>query len=92
MMVVLGSVIFLLLLCSAFAVVVYENWKKRIFRLTLVLSALFGIFAGIIVGGIQNPAETFLTGFFIGYGLVWLIYLVVGFVRRGFASKSDPKR
>ena len=64
------------------------NWKKGFFRLTLVLSVLFGIFAGITNAEIQDSADAFLIGFFISFGLVWLVYFMVGFVIKGFASKK----
>lgn len=63
------------------------NWKKGFFRLTLVLSVLFGTFAGIANAEIQDSGGAFLIGFFISFGLVWFIYLAISFVIKGFASK-----
>ena len=64
------------------------NWKKGFFRLTLVLSILFGIFSGIATGVIYDSGKAFLTGFFAFFGLVWLMYFAVSFVIKGFASAS----
>ena len=64
------------------------NWKKGFFRLTLVLSILFGIFAGIANGVIYDSGRAFLVGFFAFFGLVWLIYFAISFVIKGFASKK----
>lgn len=61
------------------------NWKKGLFRLTLVFSVLFGIFAAAV--GIQNSYIDFLQNFLIFFALTWLIYFAIGFVIRGFASK-----
>ena len=59
-------------------------------RLTLVLSVLFSILAGIVNAGLHNhpSVEVFLPAFFIVFGLTWLVYFMVGFVIRGFASKK----
>ena len=65
----------------------FINWKKGFFRLTLVLSVLFGVFAGIVNAEIHDSVEAFLAGFFIFYVLTWFVYLAAGFVMRGFASK-----
>ena len=64
------------------------NWKKGFFRLTLVLSVLFGIFAGITNGVIYDSGKAFLVGFFAFFGLIWLVYFAVSFVIKGFASKK----
>lgn len=64
------------------------NWKKGIFRLTLVFSVLFGIFAAFINSEIQNSYIDFLENFFIFFALTWIIYFAIGFVIRGFASKE----
>ena len=66
----------------------FINWKKGFFRLTLVLSILFGVFAGIINAEAYDSGGAFLAGFFVFFGLTWLIYLAIGFVIRGFASKK----
>jgi hypothetical protein len=66
----------------------FINWKKGVFRLTLVLSILFGIFSGIANAKIYDSGEAFLAGFFAFFGLIWLIYFAIGFVIRGFASKK----
>ena len=63
------------------------NWKKGIFRLILVLSILFGIFSGTINAETHGSSDAFFVGFFIFFGLTWLIYFAVGFVIRGFTSK-----
>ena len=65
----------------------FINWKKGLFRLTLVLSVLFGLFAGIINAEVYDFGGAFLAGFFVFLGLTWLIYFAIGFVVRGFASK-----
>ena len=65
----------------------FINWKRGFFRLTLVLSILFGIFAGIINAEVYDSGGAFLAGFFVFFGLTWLIYFGIGFVVRGFASK-----
>ena len=65
----------------------FINWKKGFFRLTLVLSVLLGIFAGIINAEIYDSGGAFLAGFFVFFGLTWLVYFAVGFVIRGFASE-----
>ncbi len=64
------------------------NWKKGIFRLTLVLSILFGVFAGMAGVEVSNSSGVFLAGFFIFFGLTWVIYFALGFVIRGFTSKK----
>ena len=65
----------------------FINWKKGFFRLTLVLSVLLGIFAGIINAEVYDSGGAFLAGFFVFFGMTWLIYFAIGFVIRGFASK-----
>ena len=64
------------------------NWKKGVFRLTLVLSVFFGIFSGIGNAAIRDSHGAFLIGFFISFGLVWLVYFALSFVIKGFASKK----
>lgn len=64
------------------------NWKKGIFRLTLVFSLLFGIFSGIINANIHDSGGAFLEAFFMFFALTWIIYFATGFVIRGFASKK----
>jgi len=64
------------------------NWKKGLFRLTLVFSVLFGVFAAFANGETRNSYLGFLESFFIFFGLTWLIYFSVGFVIRGFESKK----
>ena len=64
------------------------NWKKGVFRLTLVFSVLFGIFSGMINAAIHGSSGAFLAAFFIFFGLTWLIYFATIFVIRGFASKK----
>ena len=66
----------------------FINWKKGFFRLTLVLSILFGIFSGIANAAIYDSSRAFLAGFFACFGLIWLIYFAIGFVIKGFASKK----
>ena len=68
----------------------FINWKKGLFRLTLVLSVLFGVFSGIVNTEHNriDSVEIFLEGFFIFFALTWLVYFMVGFVIRGFASKK----
>ena len=65
----------------------FINWKKGFFRLTLVLSVLLGIFAGIINAEVYDSGGAFLAGFFVFFGMTWFIYFAIGFVVRGFASK-----
>ena len=69
----------------------FINWKKGFFRLTLVLSILFGIFSGIANAETYDSGGAFLAGFFAFFGLIWLIYFAISFVIRGFASKSNAK-
>ena len=64
------------------------NWKKGIFRLTLVFSVLFGIFAALINAETRNSPGDFLMSVLIFFAMTWLIYFAVGFVIRGFASKK----
>ena len=66
----------------------FINWKKGFFRLTLVLSVLFGIFSAIANAAIYDSGGAFLAGFFAFFGLIWLIYFAISFVIRGFASKK----
>ena len=66
----------------------FINWKKGLFRLTLVLSILFGVFSGIANAAIYDSGRAFLAGFFAFFGLIWSIYFAIGFVIRGFASKK----
>ena len=63
------------------------NWKKGIFRLTLVFSVLFGIFAAFVNAEIQNSYIEFVENFLIFFATTWAIYFAVGFVIRGFTSK-----
>ena len=60
-------------------------------RVTFVLSILFGILAGIfnVVAELNkyHSKEPFLEAFFIVFGLTWLVYFMVRFVNKGFASK-----
>ena len=65
------------------------NWKKGFFRLTLVLSILLGLHGilGFIDGIFSNSWNAFFIGF-VGFGLIWLIYFVIGFVVRGFTTKN----
>ena len=67
----------------------FINWKKGFFRLTLVLSVLFGVVSGIVNTEHNriDSVEIFLEGFFMFFALTWLVYFMVGFVIRGFASK-----
>ena len=67
----------------------FINWKKGVFRLTLVLSILLSTFAGIVYA---NPADhhsidRFLIGFFILFGLIWLIYFVLNYIIRSLAGR-----
>lgn len=64
------------------------NWKKGVFRLTLVFSILFGIFSGIINADIHDSGSAFLEAFFMFFALTWLIYFATSFVIRGFARKK----
>ena len=68
------------------------NWKRGFFRLMLVLSVLSGILAGMVNGMVNgefyDSAGAFWAGFFMSFGLVWLIYFAAGFVIRGFVSKK----
>ena len=64
------------------------NWKKGIFRLTLVFSVLFGIFAASVNAEIRNSYIDFLENFFIFFATTWIIYFATSFVIRGFASKK----
>jgi len=65
------------------------NWKKGFFRLTLVLSILLGFYgvAGFIDGILSNSWDAFFIGF-VSFGLIWLIYFVIGFIVRGFTEKD----
>ena len=62
------------------------NWKQGFLRLTLVLSLLLGIFAGIV--NVELSIGSFWTGFFISFGMIWFIYFAVGFVIKGFTRKK----
>lgn len=64
------------------------NWKKGFFRLTLVFSVLFGIFAAFVNAEIQNSYMYFVEGFLMFFATTWIIYFAIGFVIRGFASKK----
>ena len=64
------------------------NWKKGIFRLTLVFSVLFGIFAAYVDVGIQSSPADFLVSFLMFFATTWLIYFSTSFVIRGFSSKK----
>ena len=64
------------------------NWKQGFLRLTLVLSILFGIFAGIANRAFYDSMGAFWTGFFVSFGLVWFIYFSVSFVIKGFTRKK----
>ena len=64
------------------------NWKKGIFRLTLVFSVLFGIFAAFVNAEIQNSYMEFVESFLMFFATTWIIYFATGFVIRGFANKK----
>ncbi len=64
------------------------NWKKGLFRLTLVFSVLFGIFAAFVNAETQNSYVDFFENFFIFFAMTWLIYFAMRFVIRGFANKK----
>ena len=66
----------------------FINWKKGFFRLTFVLSILFGIVSGISSAHTYDSGRAFLAGFFAFFALIWLIYFAIGFVITGFASKK----
>ena len=66
----------------------FINWKKGFFRLTFVLSILFGIVSGISSAQAYDSGRAFLAGFFAFFALIWLIYFAIGFVITGFASKK----
>lgn len=65
------------------------NWKKGLFRLTLVLSILFGLFAGIVNAEPRDhhSVDRFLVSFFIVFGLIWLVYFVLNYVIRNLAGR-----
>ncbi len=67
------------------------NWKKGFFRFTLVLSLFVGIFFVVIVGllnGFLDDDWSFFFGGLVCFGLIWLIYFIVGFILRGFTSQD----
>ena len=65
------------------------NWKKGVFRLTLVLSILFSFFAGIVNAGPRHhhSIDRFLVAFFIVFGLTWLGYFVLNYIIRNLAGR-----
>ena len=66
------------------------NWKKGIFRLTLVLSILNGFVLGYIANykGEDGPLSQLFLFFVVFFGLTWLVYFSVRFVVRGFKNKD----
>ena len=67
----------------------FINWNKGLFRLTLVLSTLFGIFAGIVNAGPRDhhSIDRFLISFLIVFGLIWFVYFVLNYVIRNLAGR-----
>lgn len=67
----------------------FINWKKGIFRLTLVLSMLFGLFAGIVNAEPRDhhSIDRFLVSFFIVFALIWLVHFVLNYVIRNLPGR-----
>lgn len=67
----------------------FINWKKGLFRLTLVLSILSGLFAGIVNVGPRDhhSIDRFLVSFFIVFALIWLVYFVLNGVIKNLAGR-----
>lgn len=65
----------------------YINWEKGFFRLTLALSVLLGIFAGMV----DSTADfaDFLIVFFTFFGLTWLVYFALRFTIKGFTDRRS---
>ena len=67
----------------------FINWKKGVFRLTLVLSILFSFSAGMVNAEPRDhhSIDRFLIGFFIVFGLIWLVYFVLNYIIRNLAGR-----
>ena len=67
----------------------FINWKKGIFRLTLVLSMLLSFSAGMINAEPRDhhSIDRFLIDFFIVFGLIWLVYFVLNYLIRNLAGR-----
>ena len=67
----------------------FINWKKGVFRLTLVLSILFGFFAGMVNAEPydHHSIDRFLVTFFIVVGLIWLAYFVLNYIIKNLAGR-----
>ncbi|RKU24752.1 hypothetical protein C6503_00605 [Candidatus Poribacteria bacterium] len=65
------------------------NWKKGFFRLTLVLSILFGFCAGMVNAEPRDhhSIDRFLVTFFIVFGLIWFVYFVLNYIIRNLAGR-----
>ena len=65
------------------------NWKKGIFRLTLVLSILFSFSAGMVNAEPRNhhSIDRFLVTFFVVFGLTWLVYFILNYIIRNLAGR-----
>ncbi len=67
----------------------FINWKKGVFRLTLVLSILFSFSAGMVNAEPRDhhSVDRFLIGFFIVFGLTWLVYFVLNYIIKNLAGR-----
>lgn len=67
----------------------FINYKKGIFRLTLVLSILFSFSAGMVNAEPwdHHSIDRFLATFFIVFGLMWLGYFVLNYIIRNLAGR-----
>ena len=67
----------------------FINWKKGVFRLTLVLSILFSFSAGMVHAEPRDhhSIDRFLVAFLIVFGLTWLVYFVLNYIIRNLAGR-----
>lgn len=67
----------------------FTNYKKGVFRLTLVLSILFSFSAGMVNAEPldHHSIDRFLATFFIVFGLIWLSYFVLNYIIRNLAGR-----
>lgn len=65
------------------------NWKTGMFRLTLVLSILFSFCAGVVNAAPRDHhwIDRFLATFFVIFGLIWLVYLILNYIIKDLAGR-----
>ena len=65
------------------------NYKKGVFRLTLVLSILFSFSAGMVNAEPwdHHSIDRFVATFFSVFGLIWLVYFLLNYMIRNLVGR-----